>query len=487
MRKDFGEWTPDVMTLDAPLVDVVNAIPYSGSYTQVRDIAAISSALPSAPVSGISTSVINGVSETYAATQDKLYQLVLNAWTDRSGAAYLTETPGAWSFAQYRDRVLACSYNNLLQQKQISVAGNFASITDGPKGRVIGVVRNFVMVGDINDPTDGQVPERVRWNAIDDALTWPLPGTAGAIATQADEQNLKAEFGSVRGIYGTNVGIILQERAVVRAEYVGAPLVFDMKEVDTTNGLLVRGAAAQVGRSVFYLSEDGFYVTDGSGESQPIGYGKVDKWFFDNVDTNNIANVRAIRDPFSKMVVWTFPSLGSSTNDMVLIYNYVEKKWSKATIATSFALLARSSGYTLEDLDTFGTLDTLASSLDSAFFQGGATQPSVFTTDYKLGAFTGSPLTATFETGELSLDGERFYVTGVRPLVTGGPTQISLSTRRSLDDAQVWGDYRSRTVSTGRVDFRSSAHFQAVRAQIVGGFDRALGLDVLEGQRDGVR
>lgn len=487
VRRDFGEWTPDVVGLDSPLIDVENAIPYAGHYRQMRDLVPISSALPDAPVAGISTSVINGVTETYAATQTSLYQLVTNTWTDRSGAVYLTENPGVWAFAQYRDRVLACSYNNLVQQKQIANPVNFADIADSPRGRVMGVVRQFVMVGDINDPTDGLVPERVRWGAIDDPLSFPLPGTAGAIAVQADEQNLKAEYGAVRGIFGTTVGIILQERAVVRAEYVGAPLVFRFDDVDTTNGLSVRGAAVQVGRKVYYLSEDGFYVTDGNGESTPIGYAKVDQWFFTNLNADKLDQVRAVRDPFNKVIFWTFPSLASDTNDSVLLYNYAENKWARGNINASFAMFSRSAGYTLEELDSFGDLDTLEESLDSQFWQGGGSVPSLFTADYELGSLSGDPLVATFQTGEFSMDGRRFYITGVRPLVTSGSAQIQLSTRKTLNDARVWGPLRSPTASTGVADFRSSAHFQTARVIVTGGFEKAVGIDTIEVADDGAR
>lgn len=483
----FGAWTPDLPDLVSGAAEALNVIPYADHYRPLPGLEIISSALPGQPYAAISTSVVGGVSETYAATVDMLYQLVGNTWTDRSGGVYLTETPMNWDMVQYRDRVLAFSITNLAQQVLIGSATNFASITDSPMGRVAGVVRDFVFVGDINDPTDGFVPERVRWNAIDDPLTWPLPGTALAEAEQADENDLKAERGAVTGIFGSEIGIIMQERGVTRATYIGAPLVFQFDEVETSRGLITRGAGAQVGRTVFYLAEDGFFANDGSGESQPIGYGKVDQWFYENLNPALLYQVRATHDPGKKIVYWTFPSLASSTNDSVLIYNYRDQKWSHAEVGTSFAVSARSSGYTLDDLDAFGTLETLAVSLDSAFWAGGQTLAALFTDSFELASLTGDALPGTIETMEVRLDGRRPFVSGVRPLVEGGDAQIALGTRKLIKDSVTWTNLRSITASTGVVDFRSSEFFMRVRAYMPSGFTKAIGVDTIELKDDGGR
>lgn len=492
MRERFGEWTPDLPPLSAAVRDALNCVSYANHYGPLQAVNALTSALPSAPVAGFSTSNINGTVETYAATAINLYQLVANAWTDRSGGVYVVDVPEWWSFAQYRNRVYAASYNNLLQQREIGTANNFASITDSPMGRAIGVVGNFLLVGDINDPTDGDVPERVRWSPIDNpSATWPLPGLSSAIAVQSDEVDLRAESGAVMAIHGSEIGIILQETAVVRAEYVGAPKFIDFKEIDSSKGLLVRGASVQVGRTVYFLSEDGFYKTDGSGESTPIGYGKVDRWFFENLNAAVKSQVRAMFDSIRKVVIWTFPSLSSSTNDMMLLYNPVDERWTRANIATTFAVFSRTSGYTLEDLDTLGTLETIPTTFDSSFYIGGASQPAVFTTDYKLGSLSGDPLSATIEIGELSSEdhkaGGQLWISGVRPLVEGGAATIAIGTRKLPRDSIVWGAQRSITEATGSVDFRSSAKFQSIRMVIPSGFTKAIGVDIEGPNLDGRR
>lgn len=488
MRIKYGEWTPDSPDLDAALQEALNVMPYGDHYRPLLGSVDVSDALEGEPYAAISTAEVDNISETYVATIDKLWQLSTTTWTERTGAAVTTDDPMVWAFAQYDKYVLAASYNNILRYKEIGVGVNFANAhADAPKCRVVGPVRDFIFCGDINDPTDGQVPHRVRWNAIDDPLNWPLPGSASAIATQADEQDLRAENGAVRAVFGSDAGIIFQERAITRATYVGAPLVFRFDLMDSSRGLRARNAAVQVGRIVFFLALDGFFVTDGSGDSTPIGNGKVDRWFFENAVEARLDYVQALVYPSLKCVAWFFSKDTSANNDHVIIYNYTTQRWAHGELACFLAFTGRTTSYTLEDLDAFGTLETLPASLDSETWQGGAGFPAVLTADYKLASLAGDALEAVLETGAISLDGQIMYIDGVRPLIQGGAAAVTLGTQKTLADAVTWGTERSVTAATGKADFRSAAFFQRIRARITGGFTKSIGVDALVTADDGDR
>lgn len=479
MRLNYGEWRPDAPSLEAPLLEALNVMPYGDHYRPFLGSAAISSALPDAPFAAISSSVENDVSETYAATFDKLYRLSVATWLDVTGAAVVTSTSMVWSFAQFDRFIIAGSPTNLLRFVTIGTPGNFTTIANSPQARVLGTVRDFLFCGDISDPTDGLINYRVRWSAIGDSLNWPLAGTAGAQAVQSDEQDLKSENGAVRAIFATDVGVIFQERAITRATYVGAPLIFQFDTIDNSRGLVSRRAGVQMGRSIYFLAEDGFFVTDGSGESQPIGSGKVDRYFYENLNELQMANIQAIGYPVQKCVAWFYAAGGSNINNAVIIYNYRDQKWAHGLIDTALVINARTAGYTLEQLDQFGNMDTLAASLDSPVWQGGISFPASIGTDFRFGSLSGPALTAVFETGDLALDGRRSYINGVRPLNEGGSTLVTLGTKKLITDAITWGPERAVTPATGKADFRSSAFYQRIRSRIVGGFTKALGVDAV--------
>lgn len=482
MRIEFGEWAPDAPPLENPCNDAKNVIPSSGRYAQFNGLAEISSALPERPLSAIATSVISGETETYAGTANALYRLDGAAWIDCTGSPAPGEV-SRWSFCQFGSYVLAASYENELLSVEIGSGDDFATVaTNPPKARVLAAVRNFVMAGDILDGTDGDVPWRVRWSAIDESQDWPLPGTNDAYAKQADEQDLRAEDGAVQAIVGGEFGLIFQEKAITRATYVGSPIVFQMDRIDSTRGAISPGSVINVGRLCYFLARDGFFVTDGAGDSVSIGHGKVDRWLLDQLDDNSLQYIVGTADPRRKIIFWAFPTSGGSVPNRLIIYNYEERRWSYADLDLTGVVLGRLPGYTLEEVDDFESdLDVLAIPLDDPFWGPGGRFLAGFDSQYRLATFSGDALEATIATGSFGLEGERGFLSGVRPLVTGSTgVTISVGTRDLLGEDATYTGFRSITQSTGIADFRATGFFFNVKLRIAsGGFDTAHGIDAI--------
>ena len=107
-------------------------------------------------------------------------------------------------------------------------------------------------------------PYRARWSGIGDATSWAVSAT-----TQADFQDIM-DMGSITGLVGGEYATILMEKGIVRASYIGSPLIFQFDNVETRRGCKVPGSVANVGHFVFYLSDDGFYMFNGQ-TSKAIG------------------------------------------------------------------------------------------------------------------------------------------------------------------------------------------------------------------------
>ena len=160
---------------------------------------------------------------------------------------------------------------------------------------------------------------------------------------------------------------------IVRAQYVGSPLVFEFDKVQLQRGCKISGSVASVGRNVFYLSDDGFYVFDGQ-SSKPIGAEKINRFFLKRFQSNNSARMSAVVDPSRQIVVWSYPSVdsGDGSPDELIIYNYATDSWSTANIGLDAMASLFTAGYTLEGLANISSsLDVLPSSLDSAVYKGG--------------------------------------------------------------------------------------------------------------------
>lgn len=489
----FGEWLPDLPYYKNPgLVEAQNVLPVDGSYGQLLEIEPDGGDLLSAEPQGAFAAVTpDGTTEVYAGDATKLYQRSGAAWTDRSGATYTTPSTGYWRFTQFDDLVIATNFSDSIQSKTAGAVANFANLSaDAPRARALGIINRFVVAGDTDEVINGAVPNRVQWPKIDDPTDWPIPNTADARTNQAGEQFMNASYGAVTGIAsGQFFGKVFQQRAISRFTYVGGDRVFQIDDVEINRGLWVPQSLVSIGNVSYFIAADGFYVTDGQ-SVLPIGSAKVDRFFYDNFAQGSREKVTASIDLTNKCIYWCYPSNDSAGGvpDRLLIYNYQEKRWTRAEMSVQMLFTSLTAGYTLEDLDAlFSSVDDMTVSLDSLQWAGGIPSLGVFSGN-GLGTFTGDPLDAAFETGEEDADA-LIYIDGVRPLVTGDPslTTVAISARERQDNED--RDFTApiaRTLRTGICDFREQGRYLSARIEISGGFARALGVQIYPLDGDGI-
>lgn len=180
-------------------------------------------------------------------------------------------------------------------------------------------------------------PNRVQWSAIGNPPNWPVPLTDAAIAAQSGFQDNDSDLGRVMGIAGYPLYcLIFQQSGIQLAQYVGGDVVFSFGAFERKRGLVARGAFVQVSRNVYFLAEDGFFVTDGANVT-PIGTASdnsagIDSWFWSNVNKANLSLITASYDATLRCVVFAVPMFGGPINTL-LIYNPLSGKWTKAPIA----------------------------------------------------------------------------------------------------------------------------------------------------------
>jgi hypothetical protein len=383
----------------------------------------------------------------------KLYRLAPDSAdavpADVSGATYTTGGLERWSMALYGLRIIATNYTDPPQSYVEGTDSAFSDMiatgTTSLKARYVAVIKDFVFFGNTTDGTDGAQPQRVWWSAIDDPTNFPTPGTSTAAAKQSDFQDLLGDFGWVQAIVGnlgTANGAIFQERAVVRVNYVGAPAIFQFDVAEGVRGTPAPGSVVQVGALAYYLGEDGFYAFNGS-QSVPIGFQKIDKTFFDDLDQSYFHRISATVDPINKIVYWAYPGAGHTDGNpnRILAYHWALDRWTiTAANDIQLELITRSMsfGYTLEQLDAVMPsidADNLPS-LDSRVWTGGRILLSGIDTSHRLVNFTGPNLAVTVETSEVQVNPKgRALVKRARPLVDGGTPSIAIGTRNRLTDS----------------------------------------------------
>jgi hypothetical protein len=475
MRVNFGEWLPDQPGVAGALVDAKNVIPQQVGYGPLSTPSEWSNAAAETLNSVVAAAAPSEAVTVFAGGDTKLFKLETNlslSNISKSGG-YTTPSDQKWRFTQFGNRVIAANGGDRLQGYLMGTSTLFADLgAAAPKSRYVTTVRDFVVAGFNNGST--VYPNRVEWCALGDETDW-----TPSAATQSDYQDIP-DGGHVKGITGGEFGIVFMDRAVVRMSYVGSPLVFQFDTISRGLGCMEPNSIIQYAGSSFFLSDDGFYVCNGQ-TVQSISVEKVDRWFFNTVDISQLSTMSAAVDPLKNLVIWCFKTVDQTT--ALLIYNFNLSKWSYAevnvdTIASSTAITTTSSsGLTLEQLDAYGSIDTLPASLDS-FGYTVTSNLLTGTLGTKIVAFSGSALTANIVTPDLSLNDMPSVMTLIRPVIDGGSCSVQVNSRRRLNQQT---DFTGSTYSSNtdnRIGLRSAGTYHRVKAIPTGVWSSAVGLDV---------
>ena len=465
----FGAWKPDRPHLINPsfppnmeeyfnggeivLSTAQNAIWTAQGYRPYLPLVG-TPALPSACLGAIAGYDTSGKLHVYAGTATDLYSLESGAWVNRSKTVGGYTSTG-WSFQVYGANVYATDYTDVIQTLVMGAGADFADLdtTDpAPNCRVLGVLRDFLVGGNLNTTANGVTPYWVQWSAIGNPASWPLPSTQQAYALQSGQQALYPEYGPVMAISDNeSFGLIFQRSGIVRAEYVGGDTVFQFYTYEKKRGALGQNAVARVGNKYYFASPDGFFMTDG-GNTTPIGYEHVDNWFLANALPSALANVCAAADTQNKVIYFAFQSNAGSSLDTILAYNYVEQRWSMCQQQQEFMF----QGLTAE----------------------GAWQPYGFSTLHAYGGFTGYPTNATLETIDFNFNqGGRTLISMVRSL-SQGKAQMRVGSRPTPTDAVAWTPYYGGNQRDNVAGLRSEGAFHRVGVQLAGDFGFSVGCTV---------
>lgn len=482
----FGEWLPDQPDLNNPgAITMTNVVPRTDdSYGPAHDIASVTGALVARCQGAAYVRDNDGNVDGFAGDAEALYTLSAVTWVDASKAGgYTTSIDERWAFTVFGEDVLATNFTDPIQTYSVTAFNDLSH--DAPNARYMARIKDFIMVANTTDGVSGNTPQRVWWPAIDDSTYWPIPGTLSAAAVQSDYQDLLGEGGWNQGIVGGLSGAdaaIFQERNIWRGMYIGPPLIFSFDVVESARGTPAPGSIVSLGPVVYYLADDGFYAFDGL-RSVPIGDGKVDRTFWADVDQTYLYRITAAADPLNKIIFWAYPGPQNDggTPNRIMVYHYGRNRWTRLEATVEQMLQALTTGYTLDELDAFGTLDELAFSLDSRAWTGGRLNLAAFNTDHELGLFAGASLAATMDTGEAQLNPlGSSHVSRVWPLVDSVSAQVSLGRRDRVVDAVTWSGATSITSTTGSAPIRSTGRYHRARVTVpaASAWTNAQGIDL---------
>ena len=134
----------------------------------------------------------------------------------------------------------------------------------------------------------------------------------------------------IGAIKAKEVILIWTDNALYTMKFVGAPFTFGFEQVGTNCGLIGMNAVVEIDGTAFWLSNNGFFMFDGTVKSLPC---TVEDFVFNNFNTTKGQQVAAGLNNLFTEVTWYYPSNSSDFNDKYVVLNYGEKCWYTGTEA----------------------------------------------------------------------------------------------------------------------------------------------------------
>jgi hypothetical protein len=478
----FKEWAPDQPDMGADaLIRAHNVIPSASGYKPFRPLdTSLGTIGGIALASYVSAGYTKFDSNVYAWDGTNFY---VGGGGAGSFTARGTSTLGSGvdggAFAQYEDLILFTA-GNIPKKHTAGSSSNFSTLAaagTAPPGSCIGVVGQFVLIGDITDAvTANRTPSGIQWCAIDDPTNWPTPNSATAIAAQAGFQELQMRYGRINGIHGGDQhGVVLQDTAITRVTYVGPPVVFQFDTISNNVGSIYKNGSVRSGEWIYFTSRFGPCRTNGV-VVERIGAGKVDDYLTANVTSGSSVGVKVGYDYLNRNVLYGYTNTAATagaTANSLLIFNEDTGNWSSAdTSLVNFV----TPGGGADDAVVTRTMMAFSSSTSGSSI---------------LGYFQATAGSAVFETSDSEVNpGGRAYVDGVKLNVESSGTAPAMTARIGYrDDLSSTPTYTSATSAnsaTGFANFRVDAKYHRAEFTITGNFQKVTGA-VVSGRPSGLR
>jgi len=461
----FKEWLPDQPDLNNPgLTEALNVLALDAKYacSPTFNTAGSTATCPSS-VTGAFIANASGSGVLYAGLgsggvrANSIYTTTASSFFSVNGS---TTIGAIQKFVQYNNLVLGVGTGSQSIQITAGSAAYTALATSGTapsNAQAIGVIGQFVFIATGN---------LVQWSGIDAPTSWPTPNSDTAIAQQSGSQTLDISGGSVFDIFGSDqFGVILQVNRVTRVTYAGPPVVFQFDAIDTTEGSVFQKGAVQVGKLIYYISRTGFRRTDGVNVER-IGEGKVDRYFWDNLDlSGGIApsRITAGYDPLRNLVYWAWPrGVGVTQNNDVLIFNPSNNRWTHSDMPLWLIVQ-----------NVLGTQPQVINGHQGRVL-------GAFDQSFRFSLLDGAPGTGTLTSSEAELNaGGRALVQGVKPLIdaTANAITVALGTRNDRTSSVNYTSEVTANSRSGFCNFRSDARYHRARLTVAGTFNAAQGLE----------
>ena len=253
-------------------------------------------------------------------------------WGEAASASSVSLEPGLWSLSNFGEVLVATIANgktftwnsgdaSRLTVRASTTTTNFQTTNNPTATRVTLVsptTRHLIHLGTettIGD-TSTQDDMFIRFSDQEDINDY----TPTAI-NSAGSQRLQDGTKIIGSLKAKETILVWTDNALYTMKFIGAPFTFGFEQVGTNCGLIGKNAAIEIDGAAFWMSNNGFFMFDGTVRSLPCS---VEDYVYDQADTTKGQQIYAGINNLFTEVVWYYPSQGSDYNDQYVVFNYGE-------------------------------------------------------------------------------------------------------------------------------------------------------------------
>jgi hypothetical protein len=156
----------------------------------------------------------------------------------------------------------------------------------------------------------------IRFADQEDINTF-IPSAVNAAGTQRLQDGTKI----VGAIKAKETILIWTDTALYTMKFIGAPFTFGFEQVGTNCGLIGKNAAVEIDGVAYWMSNNGFFLFDGTVKSLPCS---VEDFVYDDIDLTKGQQITAGVNNLFTEIIWWYPTSGQSFNNRLVAYNYLE-------------------------------------------------------------------------------------------------------------------------------------------------------------------
>jgi hypothetical protein len=253
-------------------------------------------------------------------------------WGEASSADDVTLEPGLWSLSNFGEVLVATIANGKtftwnagaatpLDNRASTTTSGFATGNNPTATRVTLVsptTRHLIHLG--TETTIGTTSTQddmfIRFSDQEDINDY-TPTAINSAGTQRLQDGTKI----IGALKAKETILVWTDNALYTMKFIGAPFTFGFEQVGTNCGLIGKNAAVEIDGVAFWMSNNGFFMFDGTVKSLPCS---VEDYVYDQADTTKGQQIYAGINNLFTEVVWYYPSTSSEYNDQYVVYNYGE-------------------------------------------------------------------------------------------------------------------------------------------------------------------